>query len=75
MPLIVRVAIKATPSISIKQTTVDLAKMKNTDLEIRGRHDVCLVPRAVIVVESMLAITLCDFALQAGILPRILRGS
>jgi chorismate synthase len=73
MPLIVRVAIKPTPSISMKQPTVDLAKMKNTDLEIKGRHDVCLVPRAVIVVESMLAITLCDFALQAGILPRILK--
>jgi chorismate synthase len=71
MPLIVNVAVKPTPSISIKQDTVDLQKMENTELAVKGRHDVCIVPRAVIVVESMIAITLCEFALRAGLMERI----
>jgi chorismate synthase len=73
MPLVVKAAIKPTPSIPAKQATVDLGKMENTGLAIKGRHDVCLVPRAVIVVESMIAIVLADFALQAGIIPRVLK--
>jgi len=50
-----------------KTKTVNIAKMENAELEIKGRHDVCIVPRAVPVVAAMMAITLCDFALQAGI--------
>ncbi len=73
MPLKVKVAIKPTPTIAKKQKTINLEKMENTELSIKGRHDVCLVPRAVIVVESMLAITLCDLALRAGLLPRIIK--
>jgi chorismate synthase len=73
MPLVMRVAIKPTPSISQTQQTVDLQKMENVKLDIEGRHDVCIVPRAVIVVESMLAVTLCDFALRAGLIPRIIQ--
>jgi chorismate synthase len=73
MPLIVKVVVKPTPSIYRKQDTVDINMLKNTELIISGRHDVCIVPRAVIVVESMMANTLCDFALRAGILPRILK--
>ncbi len=72
MNLEVKVAIKPTPSISRKQQTVDLRQMENVEIEIKGRHDVCLAPRAVVVVEAMLAITLCDFALRAGKLPRVL---
>ncbi len=73
MPIIVRVAIKPTPSISIKQETVDIKEMQKTELEIKGRHDACIVPRAVPVVEAMMAITLCDFAISAKIIPRVIK--
>ena len=73
MPLVVRVAVKPTPSISQKQKTVDLKKRENAEIAVKGRHDVCIVPRAVIVVESMIAITLCDLALRAGLIERIIK--
>jgi chorismate synthase len=73
MPIVATVAIKPTPSISRMQRTVNLQTMSNTELTVRGRHDVCLVPRAVIVVESMMAITLCEFVLRAGLLKRIVK--
>jgi chorismate synthase len=47
--------------------------MKNEELGILGRHDVCIVPRAVPVVTAMMAVTLCDFALQAGIIPEVIK--
>jgi len=73
MPLVVRVAVKPTPSIALEQKTVDIQKMIETDIKIRGRHDVCIVPRAVIVVESMIAVTLCDLALRAGLIARVIK--
>ena len=73
MPIFMRAAVKPTPSISQKQKTVNIAKMENAELEIKGRHDVCIVPRAVPVVAAMMAITLCDFALQAGIIPEVIK--
>ena len=73
MPIFIRAAVKPTPSISQKQKTVNIAKMENAELEIKGRHDVCIVPRAVPVVAAMMAITLCDFALQAGIIPEVIK--
>jgi chorismate synthase len=73
MPIVVRAAVKPTPSISRKQETVNIDKMENAELEIKGRHDVCIVPRAVPVVAAMMAITLCDFALQAGIIPEVIK--
>lgn len=73
MPIIARVAIKPTPSIARKQKTVNLKIMEIEDLTVKGRHDTCLVPRAVPVVEAMMAITLGDFALRAGLIPRVLR--
>lgn len=72
MPIVLRVAVKPTPSISKKQDTVNLETMTNAEIEITGRHDACIVPRAVPVVEAMIAITLCDFSLRQGILPEIL---
>jgi len=72
-PIIVRVAVKPTPSISRKQKTVNIDKMESAGLEIKGRHDVCIVPRAVPVVSAMMAITLCDYALQAKIIPEVIK--
>lgn len=73
MPLLGRVAVKPTSSIARPQPTVDLETMESAMLEVRGRHDACIVPRAVPVVEAMTALVLCDFALRAGIIPRVLR--
>jgi len=73
MPLVLRVAFKPTPSIAMTQRTVDLDANVEVDLAIRGRHDTCIVPRAVVVVESMVAIVLCDLALQSGFIPRVMR--
>jgi len=73
MTIVVRVAIKPTPSISTAQHTIDLREMKETNLSVKGRHDACIVPRAVPVVESMIAFTLADAALQLALLPRVIR--
>ena len=73
MPIVVRVAVKPTPSISCKQRTVNLAKMETAELEIKGRHDVCIVPRAVPVVSAMMAITLCDYAIQSKLIPEVIK--
>ncbi|MCF0242437.1 MAG: chorismate synthase [Treponema sp.] len=64
--IVFRVAVKPVPSIYIKQQTVSKTKTgyENTDLEIKGRHDVCLAPRIVPVVEAMAAITLADALLS-----------
>jgi len=75
MPLTCRLTFKPTPSIGKPQKTVDLTTMRETVLKIRGRHDPCVVPRAVPVVESMVAIVLADHALRAGLIPPVLGGS
>jgi chorismate synthase len=67
MPIVVRVAFKATPSISKRQQTVDLKNMTETNLEIKGRHDACIVPRAVPVVEASVAVVLADHLLRLGL--------
>jgi len=64
MPLTLRVAIKPTPSISIEQATVDLKTGKNTTIKIEGRHDACIVPRAVPCVESAAALAILDALLE-----------
>ncbi|MEM3402964.1 MAG: chorismate synthase [Nitrososphaeria archaeon] len=74
MPIVCRVAIKPTPSISMTQKTIDIVKMEPTSLQIEGRYDSCIVPRALPIVESMMAIVLVDHAMRAGIIPRTLRG-
>ncbi len=73
MPLVVRVAIKPTPSIAKSQQTVDFKNRESAALKVAGRHDVCIVPRAVVVVESMIAVTLCDFVMRAELMPRVLK--
>ena len=73
MPIVVRVAVKPTSSIPHSQNTVNLKSMENTTLSVGGRHDVCIVPRAVMVVEAMMAIVLCDFLIRAGLTPRVIK--
>jgi chorismate synthase len=60
MPLVFRAAVKPTPSIGQVQQSVDLQTMQNTELTVNGRHDPCIVPRAVPVVEAMTAIALMN---------------
>lgn len=64
MPIIIKTAIKPTPSISKKQNTVDINSKENTTLEIKGRHDPCIVHRARVVVDSMIAIGILDLYLK-----------
>ena len=64
MPLIFRVAIKPTPSIARPQQSVSLSNRTNQELVIKGRHDPCIVPRAVPVVEAAAAIALFDLLLE-----------
>ncbi|MGM9588764.1 MAG: chorismate synthase [Faecousia sp.] len=63
MPVIFQTAIKPTPSISRPQQSVSLSQNEITTLEIKGRHDPCIVPRAVPVVEAAAAIALYDLIL------------
>ena len=60
MPLLCRVVIKPTSSIGQKQRTVDLETGREAELIVKGRHDPCIVPRAVPVVEAALALGLLD---------------
>lgn len=60
MPVLFRVVIKPTPSIAIRQQTVDFRRRRDTEIEIRGRHDPCIVPRAVVAVEAAAALAACE---------------
>lgn len=63
MPVIFDVTVKPTPSISKPQQTVDLRSGEVTTLEVKGRHDPCIVPRAVPVIEAAAAIAIYDMIL------------
>ena len=60
MPLVFRAAFKPTPSISMKQDTISISKRENDKLAVEGRHDPCIVPRAVPVLEAAAAVTILD---------------
>lgn len=66
MPLIARLVIKPTSSISQPQQTVDLVSGRPATLQVKGRHDPCIVPRAVPVAEAMLAYGLLDRLVSEG---------
>ena len=63
MPIVVRAAFKPTPSIAAEQASVSLSRRANAPLTIRGRHDPCIVPRAVPAVEAAVACVLYDMTL------------
>ena len=63
MPVLFQVAIKPTPSISLPQMSISLARKEAKELTIQGRHDPCIVPRAVPVVEAAAAIAIFDLLL------------
>ncbi len=60
MPIVFRVAVKPTPSIGKQQKTVDLAACRNTEINIGGRHDACIVPRVLPVIEACLMLAILD---------------
>ncbi len=64
MPLVVNIAVKPTASISREQETVDLETKENSPLVIHGRHDPCIVPRAVPVAEAVTALMVLDMMLE-----------
>ena len=66
MPIISRIAVKPTPSISKCQKSVNLEKMEAEDITINGRHDPCICPRATVVAQSSVAIVLADHMIRSG---------
>lgn len=63
MPILFKVGIKPTPSIAKKQRTIDIEEKKESELIIEGRHDPCIVQRAVPVIEAVTAIGILDLVL------------
>ena len=72
MPITMRVAFKPASSIAQKQNTVDIKTKKETILQVKGRHDPCVVPRAPPVVDSLVSLILADHALLAGAIKPVL---
>lgn len=63
MPVVFRCAIKPTPSIGMQQQSVNVETLENQELVIGGRHDPCIVPRAVPCVEAAAAVVIADYIL------------
>lgn len=70
MPLMWQMAVKPTPSIAKPQKSVDMDTMQDAELVVRGRHDPCIVPRAVPVAEAVCALALLDALLEDGRFPQ-----
>ena len=64
MPLVFRAAMKPTPSIYKEQDSVDMVTMRPVKLNIKGRHDPCVVLRAVPVIEAACAIAVYDMVME-----------
>jgi len=74
MPIEFTVAVKPTASIGILQRTVDIKNRKNVEIKFSGRHDPCIIPRIVSVIEAMTANVLLDILLVDGSIPKILKS-
>ncbi|MEM0350844.1 MAG: chorismate synthase [Archaeoglobaceae archaeon] len=68
--IVMRIAVKPTPSISKEQRSVDYEKMEEVRIRVRGRHDPCIVPRIVPVAEAMAALVIVDCMMLQGLIPR-----
>lgn len=60
MPVIFKVSVKSTPSIALEQTSINMATKEMAKIQVKGRHDSCIVPRVVPVVEAIAAIAALD---------------
>ncbi len=74
MPITFAVAVKPTPSIPKPQKTVNLKTLRQEKLVFKGRHDTCIVPRAVPVVEALTAVVLADHSMRSGLIKTVLGG-
>ena len=72
MPITLRVAFKPASSIAKKQDTIDIKTKKPATLQVKGRHDPCVVPRAPPVIDSLISLTLADHALMSGMIKPVL---
>jgi len=70
MPIDLRVAFKPTASISKEQKSINVERMEDTTIKVEGRHDPCIVPRAVVVVEAAAALVLADLCLRGDFIAR-----
>ena len=69
MPIVFNCAIKPTPTIGKPQKSVDLEKFEDVTVEFTGKHDPCIVPRVIPVIESLTAIVFVDTLIGNGIIP------
>jgi len=74
MPIVLRLAFKPTSSIKKPQKTINIETLKEVDLTVLGRHDPCIVPRAVPVVEGMVACVMADHSIRAGLIPQVIKA-
>ncbi|MEJ2248884.1 MAG: chorismate synthase [Candidatus Lokiarchaeota archaeon] len=72
MPIEFTVAVKPTPTIQQPQKTINLETMEEQKIIFQGRHDPCIVPRVVVIIESITAITLLDHLIIEGVVPHTL---
>ncbi|OLC25403.1 MAG: chorismate synthase [Candidatus Nitrososphaera sp. 13_1_40CM_48_12] len=73
MPLVIRIGFKPAASIAKTQKTLDISRKSEASLEVPGRHDPCVVPRAPPVVECVVSMVLADHTIMAGLIPSVLR--
>jgi chorismate synthase len=73
MPIIIRIGFKPAASIAKTQHTVDVSTGSEVALNVPGRHDPCVVPRAPPVVESVVTMVLADHALRGGFIQPVLK--
>jgi chorismate synthase len=72
MPIRMRIGFKPASSISVTQRTLDISTLSEVDLNVSGRHDPCVVPRAPPVVESIVSVIIADHALRSGLIGTVL---
>ena len=72
MPIVMNVAFKPVSSISMRQKSVNIKTKKISNLQVKGRHDPCVVPRAPPVVDALVSLAIADLAIQGGFIPQVI---